>query len=610
MKIKVLDKHIADKIAAGEVVDRPVSVVKELLENALDAGADNITVQIKEGGKSYIRITDNGSGIAPEDVETAFRRHATSKISTETDLDSIKTLGFRGEALASICAVARVELITKRADERAGRRLVVENSEILINAQIGCPAGTTVTVTDLFYNVPARRKFLSGDGSEARKIIDMVSKVALSYPDVRISLINGEKQVFTTSGKGNILNNIISIYGTDISRDLISVSKSDGDYTIRGFVSKPSSTLSSRSRQIFCINGRVVSSQVLEKAIDKAYRERVFQGRFPIAFLFLVVPPDKLDVNIHPTKREVRFDDNHLIEDFVSDAVRDVINSALAVTTIEAKNREDINQKADTDSFDASAFEKSAASLATGRPDTAKTFPDASKSEQVDIKYVLNTLRSNQEEKAQVEERVQISEIDKVKPMPFDFDDLKIIGSVFNTYIIASFEDNMYLIDQHAAHERVFYEKLKAQLDSDVPAAQQLLIPLNINVAADVAQTEELWIDNIRAMGYGIEFFGNNTYIVRELPAFMELGEGEGFLRDLFNEFSARPDLKSQATMERIIMRSCKSAVKGGDILSTLEIEALLDSLKQCENPYSCPHGRPTFIKMTRYEIERLFKRA
>ena len=610
MKIKVLDKHIADKIAAGEVVDRPVSVVKELLENALDAGADNITVQIKEGGKSYIRITDNGSGIAPEDVETAFRRHATSKISTETDLDSIKTLGFRGEALASICAVARVELITKRADERAGRRLVVENSEILINAQIGCPAGTTVTVTDLFYNVPARRKFLSGDGSEARKIIDMVSKVALSYPDVRISLINGEKQVFTTSGKGNILNNIISIYGTDISRDLISVSKSDGDYTIRGFVSKPSSTLSSRSRQIFCINGRVVSSQVLEKAIDKAYRERVFQGRFPIAFLFLVVPPDKLDVNIHPTKREVRFDDNHLIEDFVSDAVRDVINSALAVTTIEAKNREDINQKADTDSFDASAFEKSAASLATGRPDTAKTFPDASKSEQVDIKYVLNTLRSNQEEKAQVEERVQISEIDKVKPMPFDFDDLKIIGSVFNTYIIASFEDNMYLIDQHAAHERVFYEKLKAQLDSDVPAAQQLLIPLNINVAADVAQTEELWIDNIRAMGYGIEFFGNNTYIVRELPAFMEPGEGEGFLRDLFNEFSARPDLKSQATMERIIMRSCKSAVKGGDILSTLEIEALLDSLKQCENPYSCPHGRPTFIKMTRYEIERLFKRA
>ena len=264
MKIKVLDKHIADKIAAGEVVDRPVSVVKELLENALDAGADNITVQIKEGGKSYIRITDNGSGIAPEDVETAFRRHATSKISTETDLDSIKTLGFRGEALASICAVARVELITKRADERAGRRLVVENSEILINAQIGCPAGTTVTVTDLFYNVPARRKFLSGDGSEARKIIDMVSKVALSYPDVRISLINGEKQVFTTSGKGNILNNIISIYGTDISRDLISVSKSDGDYTIRGFVSKPSSTLSSRSRQIFCINGRVVSSQVVE----------------------------------------------------------------------------------------------------------------------------------------------------------------------------------------------------------------------------------------------------------------------------------------------------------------------------------------------------------
>ena len=301
--IHVLEKHVADKIAAGEVIDRPVSIIKELVENSIDAGADQITVEIRNGGKSYIRVTDNGCGIEADDMETAFLRHATSKITSVKDLDAIGTLGFRGEALASICAVARVELISKTADAKMGRRVVTEGSEILANEGIGCPEGTTVTVRDLFYNVPARQKFLSSDNGESRRIIDMVSRIALAYGDVRFTLINGKKQVFTTRGKGNVFDSIVSVYGSDVGRDLLPVERTSGDLIVKGFISVPSASANSRSRQIFCVNGRVISSKVLERALDEAYKEKLFHGRFPIAFLFLYIPPEKLDVNIHPTKK-------------------------------------------------------------------------------------------------------------------------------------------------------------------------------------------------------------------------------------------------------------------------------------------------------------------
>ncbi|MGI6765619.1 MAG: DNA mismatch repair endonuclease MutL [Lentihominibacter sp.] len=585
--IKVLDKHIADKIAAGEVVDRPVSIVKELLENSLDAGADAITVEIRDGGKSYIRVTDNGSGIDENDVEIAFKRHATSKISEVSHLDAIGTLGFRGEALTSICAVSRVELITRTADSKTGRKVIAEGSEIIYNSPVGCPVGTTITVKDLFYNVPARHKFMSGEGAETRRIIDMVSRIALSYAGVRINLINGRTTVFTTSGKGNILANIISIYGGDIGKDLITVNSSSGGYTLKGFVSGPANSLSSRSRQVFCVNGRVVSGSVLERGLEKAYKERMFHGRFPVAFLFLAMPPHMLDVNIHPTKREVRFDDSFEVEDFITKSVKEALISSEAVPQVHAKKRRDI--------------------LNEGEKQLQEAY---NKTEQVDIKHVLETLRESHENIAaetlfSVKEKEQV-----VSPDPFVFDDLKLIGSLFNTYIIASDENNFYMFDQHAAHERIFYERLKHQFESCERAAQQLLIPLNFNVSADVSSTEDNWIEQVRTMGYDIEFFGNNTYIVREIPAFMDISQAEVFLQDLFNEFSLRPDLTNVGVMDKIIIRSCKSAVKGGDILSIEESEALFSRLKACDNPFSCPHGRPTFIRMTRYEIERMFKRV
>ena len=639
--IRILEKQVADKIAAGEVIDRPVSIIKELVENSIDAGATQITIEIRNGGKTYLRVTDNGCGIAAEDMETAFLRHATSKITSVKDLDAIGTLGFRGEALASICAVARVELISKTADAKMGRRVVTEGSEILANEGIGCPEGTTVTVRDLFYNLPARQKFLSSDNGESRRIIDIVSRIALAYGDIRFTLINGKKQVFTTRGKGNVFDSIVSVYGSDVGRDLLPVERTSGDLIVKGFVSVPSASAGSRSRQIFCVNGRVISSRILEKALDDAYKEKLFHGRFPVAFLFLYIPPEKLDVNIHPTKKEIRFDDDFEVHDFIVKAVRTALEAKESLPQVRGENLRQVREQQAAENLVTAA--KPQASLqevpepeqcqddekrlakavlqveeprrsyqAEAAEHLAAQGREFQKSgDQVDIKNVLSSLRTERQE--QQKER-SFTEETGIRPEqqsgPFDFQDLQYLGSIFDTYIMACDADCFYLIDQHAAHERVFYEKLRHQYESTEKLSQTLMLPLQFHVAAHVSQSEEDWIDKVRAMGYAIEDFGNKTYIVREIPAFMEMEEAESFLRDLFQELEDRPDLTNQKVLDRIIMRSCKSAVKGGDHLEPAEIDALIRDLRNCVNPFSCPHGRPTFIRMTRYEIEKMFKRV
>ena len=636
--IRVLDKSIADKIAAGEVIDRPVSIIKELLENSLDAGADSITVEIRNGGKSYIRVTDNGCGIESDQVEIAFRRHATSKISSEKDLDAIGTLGFRGEALASICAVSRVELITKTRDARTGQKAVVDGSRIVENTATGCPDGTTVTVRDLFYNVPARRKFMGSDSAETRRIVDMVSRISLAYVDVKITLINGNKTVFATRGNGNIYNNIIKIYGSDIGRDLLPVDGRQGDFIIRGFVSPPSESAPSRNKQIFCVNGRVVSSKVLEKGLEDAYREKLFAGRFPVAFLFLSLPPEKLDVNVHPTKKEIRFDDDFEVEDFVRTNVSKTLRVKESLPQIRSENlknqvstgeEQTVNLYEKTPATalyandngekntttDGRIFEKNASGAAAVQTpgSAAVTAPEVpvvkvrEQGEQVEIKSLLSEMR---EERQDAEQRDREMTPKKPDRRYFDFRELHYMGALFNTYIMACDDDDFYLIDQHAAHERVFYEKLLRQYNEREKLSQQLLLPLNMNVSANVTVTEDVWIEDVRSMGYDIEFFGSNTYIVREIPAFMELREAEDFLTDFFKELGSRPDLTDRNVLEKIVMRSCKSAVKGGDVLTEAEIDGLIKDLSACVNPFSCPHGRPTFIRMTRYEIEKLFKRV
>ncbi|HIU26500.1 MAG TPA: DNA mismatch repair endonuclease MutL [Candidatus Copromorpha excrementigallinarum] len=599
--IRVLEKNIADKIAAGEVIDRPVSIVKELLENSIDAGADAVTVEISRGGKSYIRVTDNGCGIEKDDAEIAFRRHATSKIESARDLDAVETLGFRGEALASICAVSRVEMITRTKEARAGRRIAAEGSEILENIPAGCPEGTTVTVRDLFYNVPARRKFLSSDNSEARRITDMVSRIAMAYPNIRISFINNGKKVFVTQGKGNLLRNIISVYGSDLGRDLLPVHMKRDDFTVEGFVSIPAASAPSRSRQIFCVNGRIISSRVMEAGLEEAYREKLFTGRFPAGFIFLSMPPEKTDVNIHPTKKEIRFDDSLQVEEVIRDAVRMALERKEALPQVKAESIRRPDEKPYT---------------AEDRPSKAPSESEwKDKGEQVDIKNILSNMRREEEYRSHVEEEKLSKLEEELRPerapsRPFDFENLKYMGIIFRTYILAVDESCFYLIDQHAAHERVFYEKLLSQYNASEKSSQQLLTPMSFDVAAYVAEDEDKWIGELLKMGYEIESFGERTYIVRAVPAFMGTGEAEDFLRDVFSQLEDRRDLSDRKSLERLITRSCRSAVKGGDSLKEEETAALIRDLKACVNPFSCPHGRPTFIRMTRYEIEKMFKRV
>ena len=522
--IRILDKSTADKIAAGEVIDRPVSIIKELLENSLDADATSITVEIKNGGKSYIRVTDNGCGIEGDQAELAFTRHATSKISTAQDLDAIHTLGFRGEALASICAVARVELITRTDGAKTGRKISVEGSQVLENNATGCPEGTTVTVRDLFYNVPARQKFLASDSAETRRIVDMVSRLSLAYGDVKITLINNGKHVFSTRGNGNIYNNIVTVYGNEAGKDLLPVEGAMSGYILKGFVSAPSASSPSRSRQIFCVNGRIVSSKVMEKGLEAAYKEKLFHGRFPVAFLFLSMPAEKVDVNVHPTKKEIRFDDDFEVEDFIEKNVQRALTAKEALPQVRSENiRSAATGSPDIPAGTATAQEplRSAApspAVAEERGGYASRSISAApagekqgcdrdgaeheyEEHQVDIKSLLSSMRERHDN----EERAIHPE--PAENMYFDFRELDYTGTLFNTYIMASDEDDFYLIDQHAAHERVFYEKLLNQYNSAEKSSQQLLLPINIGVSVNVTASEETWIDDLRAMGYDIEDF-------------------------------------------------------------------------------------------------------
>lgn len=633
--IKVLEKQIADKIAAGEVVDRPVSIVKELVENAVDAGASSVVVEIRNGGKSYIRVTDNGCGISEDQVETAFLRHATSKISNVKDLDAIETLGFRGEALASIGAVSRTEILTKTADAKSGTRVLFHGGEVLTHEQVGCPDGTTLIVTDLFYNTPARLKFLKSDSAESSLIIDFVSQMALAYKDIRFRLINNGAILFSTNGDGNRFNTIVRVYKNVNPKNLTAVHYEEEKLKLEGYISSPAESKNSRSSQIFFVNGRVVNSKVIEKGLMEGYRERIFEGRHPVAYLFLETDPHDLDVNVHPNKREVRFDREADIIDFLARGIKRSLSTEDAIVS------------------GTSLFKENSAEYKA----------ESKKEVQVDIKTFLSTLGKNDSEEpeetsqktpepavskpsapthtatpvqtavspvtpispiapiAPIAPTAPISPISKSEPeephltikqaslKPFDFDDLQITGSIFNTYITAVSADTFYLIDQHAAHERIFYEKLVREYEEDEKLHQPIMIPLMLNVSLKAEEDSFNWLTALTKMGYTIDEFGQGTYRVTEIPTFMTLQEAEDFAVDFIEQISESTNLRNTVIIDKLIMKSCKSAVKGGDSLSLEELEALIKDLSRCVNPFSCPHGRPTFVKLTRYEIERLFKR-
>lgn len=596
--IKVLEKIVSDKIAAGEVVERPLSVVKELVENAIDSGADSIICEIKHGGKSYIRVTDNGCGIAYDEVETAFLRHATSKIESAGDLNSLETLGFRGEALASIGAVSRVEILTKTSEEKAGTSLLMYGGEIVQKKRTGCPDGTTIMVSDLFYNTPARLKFLKKESAESSQIIDFMSQMALCYINIKFRLISNGQIVFSTNGKGDRLNAIASIFPNINTKNLVPIHKENGGITVNGYVSTPSISRPTRNMQIFFVNGRVIESKVIEKGIKTGYCERLFEGRYPIAFIFLEIPANTLDVNIHPNKREVRFDQ----EDKISSIIEDAIFYALSTKDSVVRFAESFKPKREE----------------------APEFKFEEKQDEIDIKELLST----EHESIKIEEELNkyfddekhgltnIQEdldlkIDLVKSIdiPFDFEDLSYIGTIFNTYILAQDVDSFYMFDQHACHERINYEKFINQYNSEEKYKQPIMFPLVIHTTFDT-EIEDNWVKLLDNIGFKVEEFGYNSYRITEIPTFMSIEEAEMYVTDFLDNLKEDIVMSNTVVINKLIMKSCKASIKANDKINMDEIEGLMDQLSKCVNPFSCPHGRPTFVKMTKYEIEKIFKRV
>lgn len=638
--IAILNQETIDKIAAGEVVERPCSVVKELVENAIDAGSTAITVEIKEGGISFIRITDNGCGIERDQVAVAFYRHSTSKIRSAEDLLTVKSLGFRGEALSSISAVARVELITKTYDELTGTRYVIEGSKELSNEEIGAPDGTTFIVKDLFYNVPARRKFLKTAQTEGSYISDMVEKLALSHPDKSFKFINNNQTKLHTSGNGNRKDIIYHIFGREISSSLLEVKHECEYFKVEGFIGKPVITRGNRNYENYFINGRYVKSNILSRAIEEAYKSFLMQHQYPFTVLYFTFFSE-LDVNVHPTKMELRFDNNNEIYVELCDTIYAIlshkemipevpVDSTPAPKKIVHEYKEPIPEP----------FEKrriNEVRAAESRSVYGQSVTSAAKAPAVNEQLTDNTSKlqtakasasalvagtgnsvelapetSTAYEPAQVVTGTQqtLGDYDKVFLTESSKKQFSIIGQLFKTYWLIEFEDKLYIIDQHAAHEKVLYEKTMARLANKDFTSQRISPPIVMTLDARESEMLEKYRPQIEQFGYEVEHFGGKEYMISAIPDNLFNIDMKDLFIEMLDDFSnatgrQTPDIIT----EKVASMSCKAAVKGNDKLTLPEINKLIDELLSLDNPYNCPHGRPTIISMSKYEIEKKFKR-
>lgn len=634
-RINVLPKEIYQLIAAGEVVERPSSVVKEMIENSLDAGAKNITLEIKNGGSTYIRITDDGCGIERDDVRKVFISHATSKISKKDDLNSIATLGFRGEAMASISAVSKVELLTKAENEEIGTRYEIAGGEELEFDDAGCPNGTTIVVRDIFFNTPARMKFLKKDVTEGNQVAGIVDRMAISHPKISFRFIRDGKQVLITSGNGNLKSTVYSVLGKEMSDSLMSVDYSFNDMRITGFVSKPTASRKSRAGQYFYINNRIVKSKTAMAALEQAYKNTIMVGRFPACVLNIELNPAQVDVNVHPAKTEVRFANEKPIFDLVYYAVKTAIENDRTVKEVEFKENPIYRQESknayqnnDNKSFQAK-FDFFKKKDEPPSQQVIKTKPrenfwqvEAPKPEykiardekpkarvDINIEYEepgeISTAESKDAPKERDIEKVVITdEKDNENFIP----NFKLIGEAFKTYLIVEIENELYFIDKHAAHERMNFERFKAQATVET---QMLLAPVVVNLTKDefIAISEN--VELIKKCGFELEEFGESQIIVRAIPS---LVDGDS-VKDLMLEIAQKLlEHKTDILPDKIDWiyhsASCRGAVKAGDYTSRQEQEMFVKKLLSMPNIRFCPHGRPVFIKMSKYDIEKQFGRV
>ncbi len=642
--INRLSRDVYDKIAAGEVVERPASVIKELVENSIDAGADKITVEIKNGGSIYMSVTDNGSGMTKEDAEASFLRHATSKISTAEDLDKIMTMGFRGEALSSIGAVSEVDLFTKKRDEATGTHVICAGGEIRSVSEVGTPDGTIFIVKNLFYNVPARLKFLKKDATEAAYIANIMTRFILSHPEISFKLINNGKEQLFSPGDNSIVNAIYSVYGKNYAKSAIEFSEDFGSVKVYGAIGKSDTVRPNKDYQSFFINKRYVKSPLVWRAIEEAYKNQVMIGKFPMAVINVSINPSDIDINVHPTKMEVKFSDEATVYRSIYHSIKNALYSTLNIPEIKApeeippKTSEIFEKKTEPTLEKREEFTSQKREENLFLNEERVTFQRAKKPQERE--YFYNTERSNdfflKKQQEITEKRATPTFNQEIERMlggqsePFKkpekaeerqehllyteeekkVREIRVVGQVFDTYIIVESEGEMLIIDQHAAHERLMYEKLKEDIREKKVASQGILVPVVVSLNPIEYAAYKEYSQYILEMGFETEDFGDNSIVIRSTPYDLDSGELEQLMIDIINQFSENKAEIITEKQDRLLYTiACKAAVKANHTLSALEQKELAEKVLDFNNINTCPHGRPITISMSKKEMEKLFKR-
>lgn len=672
-EIKVLDQDTINQIAAGEVVERPASIVKELVENAVDASSTAVTVEIKGGGIDFIRITDNGCGIEKEQVRKAFLPHATSKIRSADDLETVASLGFRGEALSSIAAVAKVELVTKTDEGISGIRYVIEGGEEKSCDEIGCPEGTTFIIRDLFFNTPARRKFLKSKMTEAGYVESFIQRLALSHPTISFKFICDNKNKVSTSGNGNLKDVIYNIFGRDVAMNLLPVKGNENGISVDGYIGKPVISRGNRNYENYFVNGRYLKNNIISKAIEEGYKGHAMVHKFPFTALMISMDPHAFDANVHPAKMEMRFRNAEELYSSVMSAVRSsfvkkelipkvglgneqkVKENARKIPEPFEKKRRAIEERFSSLSSEQikqiakkkenedvseisnrrSSIEERIARLHVGenasiQKEIDKAIPKAMEKNNIDSEKTENNTEINTEQ-PQLQQPVQpektkvelVKETDSyAKGTQMSFADVpllseearpkhRIIGQVFRTYWLVEYDEKLFFVDQHAAHEKVMYEKLKKDLDNNTIVQQMVAPPIILTFSIKEQQKFELCEESFKKLGFLIEEFGGNEYCIRGVPANLLGIDPQELFIEIFDQIEENSGkMNMEMITDKLASMACKAAVKGNTTMSYEEMDSLMEQLMKLDNPYQCPHGRPTIISMTKYELEKKFKRV
>lgn len=619
--IRLLDESTISKIAAGEIIENPSSIVKELVENSIDAGADDILVELRGESTNYIKVSDNGSGFSEDDIEIAFLRHSTSKLEVIEDLEKIRTLGFRGEALASISNISKIKLMTKTEEDLAGNSLLIENGKIIKKSKVGMPKGTSFIINDVFYNTPVRKKFLRKDSTEINNIIDIVQKIALSNNNIKFTLIRDGKTILNTGTDKNPINRIFSILGSEIASSLNEGFFESESYKIRGFFSDNKLFRSNRDSQYIFVNGRFIRDLNISRAIEKNYSSLIPLNRYPVFVLYIDMDPKLIDVNIHPKKNEIKISNEDILTALLSEVVEDVIYPNRSIREIKLEEK-----KENVNIFD--IFDEEDSSQENSKYYKEDNINNEVKSELKSLWDIENESKDDknlnkdffrEDSLLYKEEKMDNTLTNKEENFLFDNNsqidesilNTKIDGVLFKTYIILENQRDgkVFIVDQHAAHERVNYEKfLKMYLNSEI--SSQILIKPEIIELNQIEYDKILnYLDLFIKLGFKIEDFGDRSVVLREVPMIFGLPSYVNFIRDIIDSLDREISSNYEADLYKIMRKACKASVKAGDELSEMEIDSLIRDLKDCENPYTCPHGRPTIVEVSKHTISKLFLR-